>query len=89
MRRVKLTISGKVNGVFFRAFIKDKASELNLKGYTKNTEDKKVEILVEGHDIMIKRLIEFCRIGPKDAKVENIQIDEQVYKNEFNTFKVK
>ena len=89
MRRVKLTMSGKVNGVFFRAFIKDKASELNLKGYTQNTPDKKVEVVVEGHDIMIKRLIEFCRTGPKDSKVENIQIDEQQYKAEFNTFRVK
>ena len=56
MQRVRITISGFVQGIFFRDFVRKKAKELGLKGYVKNIENNKVEIVVEGHEIKINKL---------------------------------
>ncbi len=89
MKRAKIVISGDVLGVYFRAFIKDRATELGLTGYTKNTEDKKVEVVVEGHELKINKLIEQCKQGPVGAKVVKVTVTSQPYKGEFKEFRVK
>lgn len=89
MKRVKITISGDVQGIFFRAFIKDRAIELGLTGYVRNTPDKKIEVIVEGHELKINKLIEQCREGPSGAKVVNVSTTTLPYTGEYKQFKVK
>jgi len=84
-RRVHIVIKGKVQGVFFRAAIEEKAKEWNLKGWVKNTGDN-VEAVFEGENEAIKEMLEFCIIGPKGAKVTGIDIDELPYTGEFEEF---
>ena len=89
MKKVKIIISGDVHGIYFRAFIKDRANELGLTGYVKNTEDKKIEVIVEGHELKINRLLEQCRQGPVGARVEKVTAAALPYTGEFKDFKVK
>lgn len=74
MRHVNLKVTGLVQGVFFRASVKEKADDLNLKGFVRNEEDGSVYIEVESEEISLKDFINWCKIGPKFAKVENIDI---------------
>ena len=89
MKRVKIIISGNVHGIFFRAFIKDRANELGLTGYVRNTEDKKIEAIVEGHELKINKLIEHCKEGPIGSKIEKVTTTTLPYIGEFKEFKVK
>jgi len=58
---VHLTISGKVQGVFFRASARDMALTLEIRGWVKNTSEGNVEILANGNDISIMQFIAWCR----------------------------
>jgi len=87
--RVHLLISGLVQGVFFRSNTRRVASELGLKGWVRNLPDGRVEVVAEGRKPALDRLIEFCRKGPEGARVENIQIEWERPKNEFETFDVR
>ncbi|MBI2148065.1 acylphosphatase [Candidatus Woesearchaeota archaeon] len=89
MKRVKIAVSGDVQGVFYRAFVKDRAIELGLTGYVRNTEDKKVEAIVEGHELKINKLIEHCKQGPIGAKIEKVTTTTLPHTGEFKQFKIK
>ena len=67
-------ISGRVQGVWFRANTKNKADELGLSGWVKNTIDGKVEAVFEGDEKNIFKMIEWCSKGPSKAKVSKIEI---------------
>lgn len=76
--RVRLTISGQVQGVFFRQSAKEKADELGLVGWVRNTaDDGGVEAVAQGEKERIDEFIAWCRQGPSFAKVENVEAKEQ------------
>jgi acylphosphatase len=78
-RRVKLTIEGRVQGVFFRESARRRAEELKLKGYVKNLPDGRVESVAQGSLSDVEKFIAWCRRGPPLASVRGIQVeDEQV-----------
>jgi acylphosphatase len=87
MKRIHVFIYGLVKGVFFRSNIRKRAYSLDINGYVKNT-DKGVEAVFEGKEDDIKKIIEFCKIGPKGARVDKLDIINEEYKNEFKEFKV-
>ena len=87
MKCIHLIVSGRVQGVFFRANVKNKAIELNLNGYAKNLENGNVEVVAEGDENKINELIEFIKQGPGIAKVENIKINHKEPEN-FKSFEV-
>jgi len=67
-------LSGKVQGVGFRYFVKEKADNLDIKGWTKNTYDGKVEILTQSKDEKTEQEFEdYLQIGPSMSKVEKIK----------------
>ncbi|MBI3026572.1 acylphosphatase [Candidatus Woesearchaeota archaeon] len=88
MMSLHITVSGRVQGVFFRANIREKAAELGLKGYTKNLNDGNVEVVAEGNEEKIKELIEFIKKGPGIAKVKDIKIKNKEPEN-FKSFEVR
>jgi len=87
VRRVHLKISGRVQGVFFRAHTKKKATSLGLTGWVKNTEDG-VEVVAEGENGKLKALIDWCHEGPAIAKVEKIDVQEEKYTGSFTDFTI-
>ena len=89
MKRAKIQIEGIVQGVGFRNFVRQNATYLKLKGFTKNNQDDTVLVLVEGSEEAINLLIEKCWQGPPLSKVTKITLEDQEYKGEFNYFKIK
>lgn len=69
-------ISGKVQGVFYRASTAERASELGVTGYAKNLADGRVEVLACGDEAVVLELCEWLRQGPPAARVESVEIDD-------------
>ena len=69
-----LSISGRVQGVFFRAWTREQANTLGVKGWVRNTPDGHVEAHLEGESAAVEQLIDCLRDGPPAAKVENVRI---------------
>ena len=88
MKFVKIIVSGKVQGVFFRDFIQKKALNYNIKGYVKNLDDGSVEIVAQGDKKNISNFIFDCKIGTPLAKVKNLDIEEIQLSKKFNNFKI-
>ncbi|MEM5799117.1 MAG: acylphosphatase [Candidatus Aenigmatarchaeota archaeon] len=86
MKRIHAYISGRVQGVNFRWNTKLMADKLGIKGWVKNLPDGRVEIVAEGDDERIDVCLEYVKKGPLLAKVEKIELKEEVYKNEFKKF---
>lgn len=87
MKSVHLEISGKVQGVFFRASAEEIARLHKLSGWIKNTRDKKVEALITGADEDIQKFIEWCKHGPDKALVEHVTITNMALQT-FDKFEV-
>lgn len=87
MKTLKIYISGSVQGVFFRKFIEDKAKELGLKGFARNLDDARVEVVVEGRDEKVNDMVELCRKGPIGSSVKNIETQEIKHQG-FEDFKI-
>lgn len=89
MIRVSLIISGKVQGVFFRALAWEKAKELGVKGWAANEADGTVHIIAEGSENQVNELIDWCHSGPSTAQVEKVDIEKQPYMAEFRDFAIR
>ena len=87
-KRVQLIIHGKVQGVFFRASTKDKANELRLSGFVRNREDGTVEVIAEGDEDQLQRLVDWCRKGPELSQVNDVHLDWQPYIAQFEKFEI-
>lgn len=87
MRTVNLVISGRVQGVFFRATAQKVAKSLQLAGWVKNAPNGKVETVVQGKTEQINRFIEWCKVGPEKANVSSVQIME-IEGGEFQDFQI-
>ncbi|MER5175578.1 MAG: acylphosphatase [Candidatus Nitrosocosmicus sp.] len=86
--RIHIFITGKVQGVYFRQNTVYKAQELYILGWIRNLIDGRVEAVFEGEKVNINKLLDWCRDGPKDAIVRNIEIVNEQYKNEFSNFQI-
>ena len=86
---VRLLISGRVQGVWYRASTKQQADDLGLTGWVRNCKSGQVEVIAEGADAAIDKLISWCRTGPSMARVTDVQVDFDDYRGEFVGFRVK
>lgn len=87
--RAHVFVSGRVQGVFFRSYTREKAQGLGLKGWVRNLKDGRVEALFEGEREKVEVAVDWCRIGPPYAKVTGFEVEWGEYKGEFNGFEVK
>ena len=87
-QRVHIFISGKVQGVFFRQALKVIAKKNNVVGWVRNLIDKRVEAILEGDSKSVNLVIEWAKIGPANSHVDNIEISNEEFRNEFSTFEV-
>ncbi len=72
LTRAMLKIEGRVQGVFYRHSTKTEARALGLSGWVRNMDDGSVEAEVEGPRDVVEKLIDWCRIGPPNARVDNV-----------------
>lgn len=89
MKQVKLTVSGKVQGVFFRHHTRQQAFKLGLRGYVKNLINGDVEIVAKGDDLQVDQLIEWAKTGSPGAEVNNLQLETMSHEDEFPDFAIR
>jgi acylphosphatase len=74
MPSIQITVSGNVQGVFFRAFVREHAIALRLRGWVENLPDGSVLVRAEGPDEDLDRLVHACRTGPARARVQQVDV---------------
>ena len=90
MKAVKLTISGKVQGVGYRRWFAQYAVALGLKGYVQNLDSGAVEALLLGDDGMVAELVNRAKVGPSDAAVNDVVIVELASEQQtFTDFQIR
>jgi acylphosphatase len=88
-RTVKLIISGRVQGVYFRKFTQHKAKELTITGTVKNLDDGRVEIIAQADETNLDLFIKWCHKGPIMARVDKVEIIElKIDIDQYNMFKI-
>ncbi len=87
--RVHLKISGRVQGVYFRASTVEQARRLGVTGWVMNCRDSTVELVAEGERERLEKLISWCRSGPPGAQVKEVRAEWEVSKEEFQSFFIK
>jgi len=87
-QRIRIFVTGKVQGVFFRQTLKVMATKNNVFGWVKNLKDGRVEAVLEGDDEKVNRLIEWAHGGPANARVEDVEIHNEKFTGEFSKFDV-
>lgn len=88
MKRVHIFVSGRVQGVNFRWNTKNFAEKLDITGFARNLDDGRVEIIAEGNDDDINKLIKYLKKGPILSKVEHLEVKNEKYKGEFAGFSI-
>ena len=87
-RWVRLIVTGKVQGVFFRDYTRKKATRLGLKGTVRNRSDGSVEIHVQGTDSLVKALEQWCWEGSPYSKVTNVVSQNITAHRSYSDFRV-
>ena len=85
---IRLFVTGRVQGVFFRQSLKAKSIQNNIFGWVKNLQDGRVECLLEGTEKNISILVKWANIGPANSIVENVEIHNEKFNNKFTKFDV-
>jgi acylphosphatase len=88
VKHFNIRVSGKVQGVFFRASTKEQADQLGVKGFVRNELNGDVYIEVEGDEEQLKIFSDWCSRGPSRARVDSIKVEESDLKN-FGSFEIK
>jgi len=86
--RAHVFISGRVQGVFFRANARREALRLGVKGWVRNLRDGRVEAVIEGEEDKVKMMVEWCKRGPPGAIVSKVEIFWEPYKGEYKSFDI-
>ena len=82
-------IDGRVQGVFFRAFIRDNAQKLGIKGEVRNLDDGTVEAIFQGPGPSIDSMVKLCRKGPPGSKVDGLKVFKRPLRKYFEDFSIK
>lgn len=88
--RLSATVYGRVQGVYFRYFIRNVARKLSLKGYVRNlASGDAVEVQAEGEKPQLDRLLEQLKAGPPGAWVKRVEVDWSDYSGQFTDFSIR
>jgi acylphosphatase len=77
VRRARVRVRGRVQGVFFRAEARSRAESLGLGGWIRNEPDGTVEALFAGEPERVASMVEWCRHGPRGARVDDVDVSEE------------
>ncbi len=76
LQTISITVSGKVQGVYYRQSTKEIATSLSITGEVKNLANGNVYIVATGKDEQLKKLVAWCRQGPSKARVTGLTVEE-------------
>ena len=86
--RAHVYVTGRVQGVFFRAETAELADRLGLCGWVRNLSDGRVEAVFEGDKENVEKAVDFCRHGPSGARVLSLDATWEDWKGEFQHFRM-
>jgi acylphosphatase len=86
--RIHAFVSGRVQGVFFRAETREQALRLTVTGWVRNLPDGRVELIAEGEQQCVRQLIAWCRQGPPHARVDRVEEVTEDYSGDYDTFSI-
>ncbi|MFQ5940532.1 MAG: acylphosphatase [Nitrososphaerales archaeon] len=87
--RAHVLIKGKVQGVFFRQNMRIVSKRHKVNGWVRNLKDGRVEAVLEGDEMKVSEVIEWCHAGPAEANVDDIKLEYEPYTGEFDSFTVR
>jgi acylphosphatase len=87
MKTIRIKISGLIQGVFFRKFIKEEADKLKIKGHVRNLESGEVEVIAEGIEENVKEMSLVCKKGAPHSNVKSVDVQE-INHIGFDDFKI-
>jgi acylphosphatase len=87
--RAHVIVSGIVQGIGFRASVRNEAATTGVTGYVKNRAEGKVEAVFEGERTGVIGMVQFCRRGPPGASVDDVDVRMKEYTGEFGSFEVR
>ncbi len=86
----RAVVTGRVQGVYFRAFVQQHAASLRLKGYVRNLRGSRaVEVIAEGGRDQLEELVRHLRRGPAGARVDELKVDWREYSGDFLDFDIR
>lgn len=89
IRSLQCLVSGKVQRVFYRAWVSDQAQALGLKGWVRNLGQNQVEVLIQGDEKNAEELRRRLLIGPETARVDNVEAKWIDYDTEHDGFQIR
>jgi acylphosphatase len=89
MASLQAIVRGRVQGVFFRAFVEEQAGLLRLTGYVRNRPGNVVEVKAEGEKDKLEKLVDHLKTGPPAARVDNVKVDWADYSGIFTSFRIR
>jgi acylphosphatase len=88
-KRLHVLISGRVQGVFFRAATREQADRLRLRGWVRNLPDGRVEALFEGEEAPLEEMLDWCHQGPPGSLPEEVESRWDKETKEFRDFRIR
>lgn len=76
VRCIHAYVTGRVQGVFFRASAADRARELGVSGWIRNLADGRVEVLAAGDDEALDAFVQWLHEGPPQARIDDVQVED-------------
>jgi len=89
MASLQATVRGRVQGVFFRTSVEERATQLKLTGYVRNRPGGVVEVRAEGEKPDLEKLVEYIKVGPPAARVKDVITTWEEYTGSFSSFRVR
>ena len=90
LAHLSATVYGRVQGVLFRYFVRNEATELDLTGYVRNlASGDAVEVQAEGERRQLNKLLGQLKVGPPGARVERVEVKWADYSGQFSDFSIR
>ncbi|MEW6183731.1 MAG: acylphosphatase [Bacillota bacterium] len=87
--RMRVIITGRVQGVYFRGHTREKALEEGVAGWIRNLADGSVEAVLEGEENAVEAVVDWCRKGPPSARVKRVEDIRESWSGEFKGFNIR
>lgn len=90
LARLSATVYGRVQGVYFRYFVRNEARKLGLNGYVRNlASGDAIEVQAEGEKPQLSRLLDQLKVGPPGAWIKRVEVDWSDYTGQFDDFRIR
>jgi acylphosphatase len=88
-RRLHARVYGRVQGVNFRYYTQQQALSLGITGWVANRPDRSVQVVAEGTEQALQKLLDFLQRGPRSSRVDRVDSDWLEATGEFNRFRIR